>query len=228
MTKLLRNLVLSASACLALAACDNGNADVTVFDSPPAVTVIRPGMATANINFNMKLKFSDGADPSLSISPLQSGQFQIKNSGGTTVQEGSLQLSGVLQEASVPVNALALGNYTVRVIAQDVAGNRDTTDVAFRVVGSIGIIGSATPGGWVTDTNMARSDSDPDLYSVRLTLTNGFAKFRADDDWATNWGAATFPEGKGTFGGNDIPVEAGTYDITLNTATGEYKFKIVQ
>ncbi|MFN7406015.1 MAG: hypothetical protein ACK5SL_05700 [Cyclobacteriaceae bacterium] len=225
MTKLLRNLVLSASACLALAACDNGNADVTVFDSPPAVSVIRPGAVTANVNFDMKLKFSDGADPSISSSALASATYKITQ-GTNTVREGSLSLSGVSQETATAIQALNTGNYALEVIAIDANNNRDTVTTSFRVVSSVALIGSATPNGWGgPDHNLTRSASDPDVYTIsNFVMTSGFAKFRADDDWATNWGASTFPSGKGTFGGPDIPVGAGTYNVTFNSASGEYTF----
>jgi hypothetical protein len=49
-------------------------------------------------------------------------------------------------------------------------------------------------------------------------------KFRAEDDWAVNWGAEDFPVGTGTQDGPNIPVTAGTYAISLVTDTGEYAF----
>jgi hypothetical protein len=88
----------------------------------------------------------------------------------------------------------------------------------------IGIIGSATPGGWDNDTNLVKNAANPYKWSGTITLTAGEAKFRADNDWAVNWGATGFPVGTGTSNGSNIPVSAGTYFITFNTATGEYTF----
>lgn len=90
--------------------------------------------------------------------------------------------------------------------------------------GTIGIIGDATPGGWDTDTDMTQNANDPDVWNVTLELVDGFAKFRAEDDWIVNWGGEDFPSGTATLGGPDIPVTAGTYQISLNVETGEYEF----
>jgi hypothetical protein len=86
----------------------------------------------------------------------------------------------------------------------------------------VGIIGNATPGGWDSDTNLVKNPSNPYKWSGTLTLTAGEAKFRANNDWGVNWGAAGFPSGTAISNGNNIPVSAGTYFITFNTATGEY------
>ena len=89
---------------------------------------------------------------------------------------------------------------------------------------SIGLIGSATAGGWDTDTNLDVDAGNPAIVTGTLTLTDGEAKFRANDDWTFNWGGAAFPSGTGTQDGPNIPVTAGTYTITFNVNTGEYSF----
>jgi hypothetical protein len=91
---------------------------------------------------------------------------------------------------------------------------------------SVGLIGTSTPGGWDTDTDMIQDGTDADVWTLSITLTEGVAKFRADDDWAVNWGAEDFPAGIGTQGGPDIPIFAGDYEITFNSATGEYNFAV--
>lgn len=93
---------------------------------------------------------------------------------------------------------------------------------------SIGLIGDATPTGWDNDTNLVQSATDPDVWTMTVELTDGEAKFRANDDWAISWGATDFPEGIGTIPGDNIPVVAGKYYITFNTGTGAYKFAIIE
>lgn len=93
--------------------------------------------------------------------------------------------------------------------------------------GTIGIIGTATPGGWDNDTDLTKSSSNPDLWQATLTLTDGVAKFRANDAWAINWGGSDFPNGTGVLNGPDIPVTAGEYLISFNTNTLEYKFLLI-
>jgi starch-binding outer membrane protein SusE/F len=89
---------------------------------------------------------------------------------------------------------------------------------------AIGIIGSATPGGWDNDTDLNKVPGNPDLWRVDLVLNNGEAKFRANDAWTYNWGDTLFPIGVGIPGGPNIPVDSGEYRITFNTATFEYQF----
>jgi hypothetical protein len=92
---------------------------------------------------------------------------------------------------------------------------------------TVGIIGSATPGGWDADTDMERADNDSSLWKLRLVLKTGEAKFRANNDWAVNWGAGDFPSGTATQDGANIPIDTGEYVITFNSITGEYNFELL-
>lgn len=88
---------------------------------------------------------------------------------------------------------------------------------------SIGIIGTATPNGWSSDTNMTSTDN---IFYVlaNQTLTSGQLKFRQDDSWAINWGGTNFPTDTGTSNGANITVPAGTYTIYFNRLSGGYSF----
>ena len=84
-----------------------------------------------------------------------------------------------------------------------------------------GIIGSATPTGWGSDTNMDYSLSTH-LYSITMPLIGGQAfKFRLDDGWSVNFGDNGNDltlDGNGT----DIPVPvSGTYLVVANFSTTE-------
>jgi hypothetical protein len=89
---------------------------------------------------------------------------------------------------------------------------------------SIGLVGPAQAGGWDADTDLTKNPANPYMWSKVLTVTEGESKFRADDAWTANWGATTFPSGKGVPDGPNIPTKAGTYFITFNSGTGEYTF----
>jgi hypothetical protein len=97
--------------------------------------------------------------------------------------------------------------------------------------GRVGLIGEFN--GWAADYWMTRNPESPDSFTAILTVSaaddgdaNGFVemKFRANSDWAFNWGAADFPSGTGTNGGANIPVPYGSYLVSFNCNTGAYNF----
>lgn len=75
---------------------------------------------------------------------------------------------------------------------------------------------------------MIRDNDDPTIWRLRIELVDGEAKFRADNDWAVNWGAGDFPSGIAEQDGANIPIPAGDYKITFNTLTGAYNFEAVK
>ncbi|MEO0789703.1 MAG: SusF/SusE family outer membrane protein [Bacteroidota bacterium] len=132
------------------------------------------------------------------------------NWGGTGFPSGAAEPNS---NDNIPVVA---GLYQVTLNTNDLTYN-------FAEITTIGVIGDATPGGWDSDTDLERQDDG--LWFARVTLTDGEAKFRANDAWDISWGATDFPGGTGsTNNGPNIPVTAGTYDITINPETGEYNF----
>lgn len=116
-------------------------------------------------------------------------------------------------------------------------------------IGEMGIAGDATTLGWDSSVPMRVSPGNPNLWTVDITLTDGEVKFRADDDWSSDWGtpalpqnisseamavspfsysgdlSTVFPRGHAEFKGLNIPVEAGRYRVTFNTQTFEYAFE---
>lgn len=83
---------------------------------------------------------------------------------------------------------------------------------------TIGIIGSASPNGWDSDVDMTYVPYNAETKALGyweakdITLASGEIKFRANDDWAINWGGDVNAL---TQGGGNIAVEEGTYDIKL-------------
>lgn len=111
-----------------------------------------------------------------------------------------------------------------KVTFNDNTGAYSFTSLNPSTFGSIGIIGDATPGGWNTDTDLTQDANDAHLWTGTVTLTAAQAKFRADNDWAVNWGGTTYPSGYGIGGGDNINVDAGTYNIYFHDVTGFYSF----
>lgn len=97
---------------------------------------------------------------------------------------------------------------------------------------TIGIIGSASPNGWDSDVDMTYVPYNAETKELgyweakNITLASGEIKFRANDDWAINWGGDTNAL---TQGGDNISVDAGTYDIKLYAwANGYAKCELIK
>ena len=99
--------------------------------------------------------------------------------------------------------------------------------------GRVSLIGEFND--WAGDHFMTRNPENPALFTAFLTVTAEdditeppdtiiTMKFRANADWAVNWGAADFPSGTGVQGGSDIPVPPGNYYVTFDCSTGAYNF----
>jgi len=78
-----------------------------------------------------------------------------------------------------------------------------------------GIVGDGTPAGWGgPDTEMYETSANQ--YALYTTLTDGFLKFRFNEDWGVNYGDDDPQDGTLEAGGGNIPVTAGSYFITLD------------
>jgi len=145
------------------------------------------------------------------------------------------------------------------VIASMTISNMDSNLRVVRTIGnrlpkvrlaveSIGIIGSATPAGWTRSTPLKRIGANGDVWQAEVVLGDGEIKFRADDSWATDWGAPrsqresfrsvqtafhgdpamVFPTGVAEIKGYNIPVQAGRYVVRFSLDTFEYEFVVIK
>lgn len=81
---------------------------------------------------------------------------------------------------------------------------------------SWGIIGSATTGGWDTDTDLVY-DTEEGVWKITTDLAAGELKFRLNDDWGTNLGDDDTSDNLLDPDGANIPIaSAGTYEIILD------------
>lgn len=94
----------------------------------------------------------------------------------------------------------------------------ETKSYVLTPITTIGIIGSASPNGWDSDVDMTyvpynAETKELGYWEIKdVPFTSGEIKFRANDDWAINWGGDTNAL---TQGGDNISVDAGKYDIKL-------------
>ena len=80
------------------------------------------------------------------------------------------------------------------------------------LIKTIGIVGTAQ-GSWDTDTDMTY-DAEKGAWVIKdVELSTGEMKFRANDGWDISWGGSL--DAMTTQNGDNIKVEAGTYDIVF-------------
>ncbi|HQW69876.1 MAG TPA: T9SS type A sorting domain-containing protein [Flavobacterium sp.] len=157
----------------------------------------------------------DGIIYTLADFNFSSGQAYFRENNDSQLVYGSTAFpvgTAVSTGPSIPVTG---GEYLVTF-------NRTTGDYSFEYP-KVGILGTALNGFDVDDTNLATTDGF--TYTItNLTMTDGDVKFRKNDSWTINWGSINFPAGTGTQNGIDIPVTAGTYNITFERTSGNYQF----
>ncbi len=88
-----------------------------------------------------------------------------------------------------------------------------------------GVVGSATPGGWDNDTDLTWN-SELNYLTVKLDLTEGDFKFRANKNWTVNLGD-TGRDGILEAGGDNIKItKPGGYEIRLDLENPDYTYEL--
>lgn len=128
-------------------------------------------------------------------------QYTLVDPDNGTVYGGA---GGVLVVNGAGITSDQSGYYNVSV---------NTTALTYSMSAyMIGLVGDATPNGWNSpDTKMDYNSANGTWY-ITIDLIDGFIKFRLNDGWAWNLGGALTGL---TQGGDNIPVTAGNYTITL-------------
>lgn len=90
-----------------------------------------------------------------------------------------------------------------------------------------GLIGSATPTGWDSDTDMVWN-AERSVLTITMDLVAGAIKFRANDDWGLNYGD-TDANGSLEAGGDDIVIDdPGNYTIDLDLDQPGYTYTLTK
>ena len=193
-----------------------------------------------NNNANNIPLFRDPTNPDLYYftGKFNAGEFKLLEVLGQWqpqwgLDNGTLTSSDILGADPGAFTVDTEGYYTLTVNVDEMTYSFEPYDASGAAVyETIGFLGSATAGlyetgadGWGADVDLTQSEFNPHLwYYNGATLADGEIKFRAADAWDINWGGDTFPSGKATMNGPNIPVPEGTYDIWFNDLTGRYIF----
>lgn len=145
------------------------------------------------------------------------GEFKFTQGPNWDVNWGDDGGDGTLESGSANIKVTEGGYYKINVNLDDMTYTVVKTDW--------GIIGSATPGGWDSDTNM---DFDPETktWTAEIDLAAGDIKFRANDGWDINLGDDGV-NGTLEYNGANIAIaEGGSYKITMSLETPDYTYTV--
>ena len=134
--------------------------------------------------------------------------------GGTTFLVHAA-IGGTMDATQFGVNGGWAGIRTTKNLVEKFAANIDDLNAALGTQSDWGLVGYGTPNGWDgPDTEMFQTGSNQ--FGLYVDLTDGFMKFRFNEDWGNNYGDDDPQDGALENGGGNIPVTAGTYYITLD------------
>jgi len=145
-------------------------------------------------------------------------EFKFTKGKAWDVNWGDTGADGSLNPSGDNIKAPVAGVYKLNVDLNTLTFSSTRTDW--------GLIGSATPDGWNSDQNMTY-DAVANKWSITVNLVAGDFKFRANDDWAINFGDDGANKSL-EYGGANIAVAADgnyTIDLFLNQAVYSYKIK---
>jgi len=164
---------------------------------------------------DLDMTTTDGIIYTLSGFNYSTGTAFFRENNGNTKVWGS---------TSFPSGTATLNGPSIQISGGEwfVTFNRITGDYSFSLP-SIGILGTALSG--FTSEDIDLSTTDGFNYTIsNLSMTDGEAKFRKDNLWASNWGSTDFPIGTGTQDGLNIQITEGTYNVTFEKSSGNYTF----
>jgi hypothetical protein len=137
---------------------------------------------------------------------LISGGFKFRGTDSWSVNYGADAGSSALYQDGPNISVTIEDDYAITL---DLSHPNEYTYSANRW----GIIGSATADGWNSDQNMAWNDVNK-VFTATIDLVAGELKFRANDDWAVNFGGDL--NALTQDGANIVIADAGNYTITLD------------
>jgi hypothetical protein len=179
--------------------------------------VDKSASGTTGSNYEGYINFTDGPPHEFKMVKGDNwGAGDFGSAGGNNLGNGGPNLQ---------LGAQTAGVYLIRANTQNMTWSNYKID-------TWGIIGDATPGGWGASTPMTFNPADGS-WSITTNLSAGEVKFRANNDWAVNFGDDHNPPGvvrdnKPDYNGTNIPIAVtGNYTLVLNIGiAGNYNYTI--
>lgn len=170
------------------------------------------GSATANgwDGPDFKMQYNSYQDNWKAVVTLGDGAMKFRFNDDWGLNYGDTGADGSLEVNGADINVSA-GHYIVTMDLNNLVFEIEEVDVW-------GLVGNATANGWDGPNQKFVPDfgiNEGYFYIQGAVLTDGFIKIRQNDAWAVNYGD-NGADGTLEAGGADIPITAGTYNITLN------------
>ncbi|MFN4257404.1 MAG: SusE domain-containing protein [Saprospiraceae bacterium] len=144
-------------------------------------------------------------------------EFKYTDGPAWTKNWGDNGADGTLEPDGANLRAGDPGLYKLNVNLNELTHTYAKTDW--------GLIGSATAGGWDSDQDMTYNVSTGEV-EITTDLVAGDIKFRANDDWAVNFGDDGGNKTLEYNGANIAVAEAGNYTIKLKLNAAKYTYTI--
>ena len=170
------------------------------------------GSATANgwDGPDMMLNYNTNQDDWKAVVTLIDGEIKFRFNNDWGLNYGDTGADGTIENAGDNI-AVTAGNYLVTF-------NLNTLEYSLEAMDVWGLVGSATANGWDGPDQKFVPDfgiNEGYYYIHGAVLLDGEVKVRQNDAWGVNYGD-TGNDGSLELNGDNIPVTAGTYNITVN------------
>jgi hypothetical protein len=177
------------------------------------------GWEPANTTTVLKSVASDGKFEGYLNFTDANTEFKFCQNPDWSVNWGDDGGDGTLDPGGANIKAVDAGYYKINV---------NLNDLTYTIAKTYwGVIGSATAGGWDSDQDMTY-DAETGMWTAVLDLTEGELKFRANDDWAINYGDDGNNGVLEANGANIAIPAAGTYTVTMKLGSPDYTYQIVR
>lgn len=159
---------------------------------------------------DFQLQYNSYNDDWRAVVSLVDGEIKFRFNNDWGLNYGDSGADGTLETGGDNI-AVSAGHYLIIFDLNNLVYSIETMDVW-------GLVGSATANGWDGPNQKFVPDfgiNEGYYYIHGAILTDGEIKVRQNDAWGVNYGD-TGNDGEMELNGDNIPVTAGTYNITLN------------